>query len=144
NSTWTNFSERINGIGEISHIPTHRNFEIPNTAVYGGPESDLIFDNGPYYNVAGSPNLSVLESVTLGMSTYGANISFVNDFSVADDFTLDAESELEKVELYSYQTGVTSTSINAVYMRIWNGDPSNGTSTVVWGDMTTNRFASVE
>src|SRR5690606_25086516 len=70
NSTWTNFSERINGIGEISHIPTHRNFEIPNTAVYGGPESDLIFDNGPYYNVAGSPNLSVLESVTLGMSTY--------------------------------------------------------------------------
>src|SRR5690606_22404497 len=35
-------------------------------------------------------------------------------------------------------------SINAVYMRIWNGDPSNGTSTVVWGDMTTNRFASVE
>lgn len=120
--------------------------ELPNTATVYSPRpggtSALIFDNGPHYNVAGNPNFSRLEDVSLLSNTYGFS-AMHTDFFVADDFTLTDEMIIESFDFYSYQTGGPSNSINAVYVQIWDGDPSTGTATVIWGDRTTNVFDDV-
>src|SRR5690554_6240048 len=49
------------------------NVNIPFTGTYGpsstSMRADVIYDNGPFWNVEGSPNVSLLEVNTLGMTT---------------------------------------------------------------------------
>ncbi len=146
-SSWTVVGERIDGEGAttISGVDS-RTFIIPNTATTSAPEATqatVVYDNGPHINQSGNPDLSIVETVTLGMSTLGGNVSNSAGFSLADDFELVAETEITGITVYAYQTGATSTTINAMYVTIWDGDPSGGGS-VVWGDQTTNVFDSVE
>lgn len=139
-------TERTDGMGAITVGFNPHAFNIPQTSTAYAPEGaeqSLVFDNGPYFNVTGTPNLSLLESVTLNMNTFGANIS-APTFAIADDFELLEETEITSIDVYSYQTGASSTSINEVYMQIWDGDPSASGSTVVWGNLTDNVFGSVE
>ena len=49
---------------------------------------------------------------------------------------------ISTITFYAYQTGsTTTTTINNVNLRIWNGVPGAGGSSVVFGDTTTNRLA---
>lgn len=65
---------------------------------------------------------------------------------VADDFTVPVGQSwtLSKITFYAYQTGYAGTTspFTTVRVRISNGNPSVGTPTVVFGDMTTNRLLS--
>jgi hypothetical protein len=109
--------------------------------------AQLIFDNGPYFNSpasgAGGANESILYNTTLGMSTFGFGHQIVSNNSIADDFTLSSAAKIDSIVFFAYQTGSTTTStINDVRMQIWNGPPDNGISTVIFGDLTTNRLTS--
>lgn len=98
--------------------------------------NDLLYSSGSVFNIAGPPAKSVLQS-SLGMTTYGANANIVADYSIADDFTLTDDSTISSFEFYSYQTGATSMTINAVYVQVWDGIPGAG-GTVIWGNLTSN------
>src|SRR5690554_1627482 len=145
-SSWTIVNERTNGEGATTITGVDSgSFIIPNTSTANAPEgtqATVVYDNGPHVNMPGTPDLSILESATLGMDTYGANITHPS-FSIADDFELVAETEITGVSAYAYQTGATTTTINEIYVTIWDGDPSGG-GAVVWGDQTTNVFDSAE
>ncbi len=107
-----------------------------------GAVNALLYDNGPHFNVSGTPNFSRMEDLSFAANLYGFNATY-NTFHVADDFTLTDAVIIDKIDVYSYQTGGPSNSINALYVQIWDGDPSSGTATVIWGDRTTNRFSGV-
>jgi len=121
----------------IPIVETSTNATIPNTATRGGGGS-LIYDNGPHFNIAGSPNISLLQNETLGMNTLGYRVDLSDENSMADDFTLDEDTEITSIDLYCHQTGASDVStITAVYVQIWDGNPTTG-GTVIWGDLTTN------
>ncbi|MFA7448830.1 MAG: T9SS type A sorting domain-containing protein [Weeksellaceae bacterium] len=101
----------------------------------------LLYDNGSVFNIAGPPQVSMLQDASLGMDSYGFNIAKVNSYSIADDFTLTNESTIDYINAFVYQTGANAATITGIYIKIWNGNPSSG-GTVVWGDFTTNRLES--
>ncbi len=92
---------------------------------------------------AGGTDESRLQNPSLGMTSLGFTASTAGAFRVADDFTVGAGTTVNSITVYSYQTGSTTTStFNNMRFQIWNGNPSVAGSTVVFGDMTTNRFSS--
>ena len=117
--------------------------------------SQVIYSNGPIStgtnHVATSTTSpagytwSELQSPsgTLGFSGFYNNAA-TTDFSIADDFVVPSGQTwaLTNVNFYGYQTNYAGTTppIDAVRVRIWNGDPSSGTATIVYGDMTTNVY----
>ncbi len=116
----------------------------PNTGTYN-PEGGVLYDNGPIYNVPGTPAFSRLQDASLLMSLYGFGHAVSSGFRVADDFTVPAGQTwtVTGAEFFAYQTGSTTTStINNVNLRIWDGVPGAGGSTVVFGDTTTNRLSA--
>ncbi|HLU50813.1 MAG TPA: T9SS type A sorting domain-containing protein [Flavobacteriaceae bacterium] len=127
----------------VSGVPGHTDF-----VVTGGS----LYSNGPLVNMpgggAGGNDLSLLESVTLGMNILGFGHALTSGYRVADDVTFDTDVELTSIELYAYQTGSTTTStINHVNLRIWAGsisDVMGGSATLVWGDDLTNVMTSTE
>jgi Secretion system C-terminal sorting domain len=82
-------------------------------------------------------------SATIGFPVFYNN-AVTSDYSIADDFVVPTGQTwvLTNVNFYGYQTnyGGTTPPIDAVRVRIWNGDPSTGTATIVYGDMTTNVY----
>jgi hypothetical protein len=114
--------------------------------IWEAPAATL-FDNGPIVNDpgggAGGADRSFIESA-LGHTLYGWGHQIVNNNTMADDFTIPAGEnwQIDQVITYAYQTGSTTTStINDARIQIWNGNPMSG-GTVIWGDLTTNRYAS--
>ncbi|MDX9771715.1 MAG: choice-of-anchor J domain-containing protein, partial [Tenuifilaceae bacterium] len=106
----------------------------------------LLHDNGPLVNSPGTgtggTDESILQNVTLGMTTLGAGCQFAAGNHMADDFVVDANWTVDDFTFYTYQTGSTTTStITGGYLQIYNGNPSTG-GTVIWGDMVTNRMSS--
>lgn len=115
------------------------NLFIPSTGI-NGPHArnmapDLVYDNGTYINEPGPPELSIVENMSMGMSTYGFGVQVSAQNSIADDFTLDDDYDITSIDTYVYQTGEGSPSISGVYIQIYDGDPSAGGS-VIWGDLT--------
>ncbi len=119
----------------------------PNWIYQSDNSAALLYDNGPAFNVPGGgpvagSDLSLLENTTLGMSTlgFGAQISASANNRIADDFIIPTGETwtIDSVVFYAYQTsgGIPST-ITAVNVRIWDGDPSVS-GTVIWGDTSTN------
>lgn len=87
---------------------------------------------------------SVLQSVSLGMTTLGFGAQILNGFKIADDFTLDQSCDLQSIRFYSYQTGGTTTSsLTDIRVQIYDGPPNAG-GTVIWGDETTNRMTATD
>ena len=89
------------------------------------------------------------ETVSNTTTGVGAQIVDLGGNRVADDFTVPAGQTwtLTKVTFYAYQTNYAGalSPFTDVRVRILNGIPSNGASTVVFGDLSTNRlFASDE
>jgi hypothetical protein len=110
----------------------------------------LLFDNGPLVNSpgtgAGGADESVLQNISLGMTSYGFNNSVASGFRVADDFEVtDGKWNITYIRFNSYQTGYIlseNSPIIGAYFQIWDGPPNNPASKVVWGDLTTNRLNS--
>ena len=125
--------------GKIEFVPGRN---VPNAPVAPGA---ILFDNGPLTTHPGGgfggANASALQTA-LGLSTYGFGHAVSSGFRVADDFTVPAGGwNVTTITFYAYQTGSTTTStINAVNLRIWDGVP--GVGNIVFGDTTTNRLAS--
>lgn len=118
---------------------------IPYTGTYYSKSPDaLVYDNGPYFNVAGPPDISFLQDATLLMGTYGFAAQFVNGFSMADDVVLTADYDITSIDVFAYQTGSSAPSITAVYLQVWDGDPSGGSASVIWGDLTTNIISDAQ
>ena len=83
-------------------------------------------------------------ATSLGLSTIGFGAQIASNNSVADDFTIPVGEtwEVSSLEFFTYQTGSTTTStINNLQLRIWNGAPDAG-GTVVYGDLSTNMLSS--
>jgi hypothetical protein len=109
------------------------------------PEA-VLYDNGPLVTHpgggAGGADASALQTA-LGNSTYGFNHSpNAPGFRLADDFTVPAGGwTITTITFYAYQTGSSTTStINHVNLRIWDGPPGASGSNIVFGDTTTNRL----
>ncbi len=104
------------------------------------------YDNGPLVTHpgggSGGADASVLQTA-LSLNSYGFGHAISTGYRVADDFVVtdSAGWDVNTIQFYAYQTGSTTTStINNINYRIWNGDPSNPASSVVFGDTTTNRL----
>lgn len=106
--------------------------------------SSVLFDNGPLVNSPGTgvggADESVLQTTSLSLDLLGFGHQAVSGNRMADDFTVPAGGWLiDSFTFFAYQTGSATTStMTAVNMRIWDGDPSVPGSSVVFGDTTTN------
>lgn len=104
----------------------------------------ILYDNGPLVNSPGTGAGGADESVIVSpINSYGTNFN-TNPYLIADDFSITGSAwSISSFEFYGYQTGSsTSSSFTGVIMRIWNGMPGQTGSSVVWGDLITNRISS--
>ncbi len=107
-----------------------------------------LYDNGPLVNSpgtgAGGADESMLQSVSLGMGTYGFGHQAYYGNRIADDFTVTGSGwYVDTITFFAYQTGSGLVStITAVNLQIWNGVPGAPGSVVVFGDTTTNRLVN--
>ncbi|MXV38153.1 T9SS type A sorting domain-containing protein [Flavobacteriaceae bacterium Ap0902] len=121
-----------------------RNSKMPFTGrFYADNSNGLVYYNGPYWNVQGNPNKNMLETISLGMNTIGSQASLVYNTSLADDLILNVDVSVSSIDFFAYQTGAEIPSVTAVYLQVWDGDPSSGTANVIWGDLTTNIIGEV-
>ena len=116
------------------------------------PDSVLavLWDNGPLVTHPGDcsgMDASRLQS-NLGLNTYGFGNQFIYGYRMADDFTVtDADGWLiNQITFFAYQTGapISPSPITGVYFQIWDGPPDDPGSSVVFGDLVTNRLLSSE
>ncbi len=79
-------------------------------------------------------------------TTLGFGASIAGGLTVADDFTVPAGPSwsVSKVTFYAYSTNYAGTTspFTDVRVQIYDTDPSTGTPTPIYGDLTTNRFAA--
>lgn len=114
--------------------------------VWAGPEGSVLHDNGPFVTHPGGgfggADASALQT-NLGLNVYGFGHALSSGFRVADDFTVPAPGwQVSAITFFAYQTGSTTTStINHINLRIWDGPPGAPGSAVVFGDTATNRLA---
>ncbi|MBN1967234.1 MAG: choice-of-anchor J domain-containing protein [Anaerolineae bacterium] len=115
--------------------------------------ANVLYDNGPFITSYGDgpdgANVSLLQNVSLGMSTLGASVLLEGGphWRIAEEFAVTTPGgwSLENVLLYAYQTGSSTTStFTGVNYRIWDGPPNNPGSAVIYGDTTTNRLVKTE
>ena len=104
----------------------------------------MLYDNGPFVTNpgggVGGADVSLVESPN---TSYGSNCNFAAGYRVADDFTVPENWTVDSLVFFGYQTNSTlASTFTGLYIQIWNGDPSLPTSTVVWGDLTTNRLTA--
>lgn len=79
------------------------------------------------------------------MTFFGFGNNGAAGFRMADGFTIPAGQTwaITAIQFYNYQTYSTTTStMTGVTVRIWNGPPNVGTSTIIFGDTTTNRLSA--
>ncbi len=113
--------------------------------------ADLIYDNGPLVNSSstgvGGADESVLQNIGLGLNILGLGHQLALGFWIADDFIINSSGgwDITSLDFYAYQTGSTTTStITDLRILIFDGDPSLPTSSLIWGDETTNRLSNTE
>jgi subtilisin-like proprotein convertase family protein len=110
------------------------------------PEA-VLYDNGPLITHpgggAGGADVSALQTA-IGMDTFGFGHQLSAGNRVADDFTVTGGGWfVDTMTFFAYQTGSSTTStINHINLRIWDGPPNDPGSSVVFGDTTTNRLVS--
>ncbi|MCK9203314.1 MAG: carboxypeptidase regulatory-like domain-containing protein, partial [Bacteroidales bacterium] len=103
-----------------------------------------LYENGPFVTDPGAgvggADVSLVASTE---NTLGSNMNFTLGYRIADDFTVTEDWTVDSILFYGYQTNSTLTStFTGLYIQIWNGDPSSPTSSVIWGDLTTNRLTA--
>lgn len=117
----------------------------PSGPTWRGPKA-LLLDSGPLVTHvgggAGGADASRVQNTSLLMNTMGFTASTAGAFRLADDFTVPAAGwSISTITFFAYQTGATACTLTDVRVQVWNGPPNAG-GTVVFGDTTTNRFAS--
>lgn len=85
-------------------------------------------------------------NTALGFPSYNSGaLGF--EFSLADDFIIPPGEiwDISNIAVYVYQVNSTKniTPVQDVRLRIWNGKPDSEGSSVIFGDLITNRFSSV-
>jgi len=110
-----------------------------------------LFSNGTFVTAAtggGPAGTSPVSALTAPDTTFGAACAGAT-FRLADDFTVPAGQNwnVTGVTVFGYLTqaapgGSTVSPMTGSTLRIWNGPPNVGTSTVVFGDTTTNRMTT--
>ena len=113
---------------------------VPVAAIPLGP---VLYDRVNFCNKpAVNPGDPAYSEMFDGQMTLGWGCQQITGNILADQFTLAAPARLSMVELFAYQTNSSTTStFDGAYVAIYNGNPMSG-GTLVWGDMTTNRFVS--
>jgi hypothetical protein len=118
---------------------------IPRT-VEGDP---VLHDNGPFVTHpgggAGGADGSRLQDSSLAMTIYGFGHALSAAVRIADDFEVTDVGgwDISSISFFAYQTGSPTTStIDHVNLRIWDGPPNDPASLVVFGDTTTNVLAT--
>ncbi|MCW3169775.1 hypothetical protein OMO38_14710 [Chryseobacterium sp. 09-1422] len=80
-------------------------------------------------------------------STWGLN-GTITDRMLAEDFQIPAGEKwsIQNFYFYAYQTGFSGASlpVSEFYFEIYSSDPSVAGAVKVYGDITTNRYASSE
>ncbi|MBK7267882.1 MAG: choice-of-anchor J domain-containing protein [Ignavibacteriales bacterium] len=106
---------------------------------------EYIYDNGPLLTNPGGgfggADLSALQATTLNILGNGVQVTANN--WLTDDFTVPANESwsIDAFKFFSYQTGSTTTpTYTGARVVIYNGRPDLPTSTIVFGDETTERF----
>lgn len=112
----------------------------------------VLWDNGPLVTHPGTAagqcegdDVSLVQtSLDMSWDGYAADESGTN--RLADDFTLGHGSDLTGMTFFAYQFAANSETctIDTVHLQIWSGQPGAKGSSVYFGDLTTNRFASCE
>ncbi len=106
----------------------------------------VLYDNGPLITdwgvCPGGADASRLQT-DLGMSTYGFGSQLVSGNRVAEDFTAAGDWHISSITFLAYQTASSlASTMSGVYVRIWNGVPDVPGSSVIFGDLASNRFAT--
>jgi hypothetical protein len=98
-------------------------------------QSPMIYDNGPFVTHpaggAGGADASVLQNVApVSHTTYGVGAQNALGYAVADNFVVNGTWVIDRIRVYTYQTGSTTTStITGVGCEIIeNGVPGVGTT----------------
>ncbi len=128
-------------------VSSNNNGYIGSVQLVGNPNpTDAeLFNNGPFVNSPGTGSGGADESILqtgLGMTSYGSGCQQTAGNSIADDVVVPSAWTVDELDVFTYQTGSTTTStITGAMVRVWNGDPMAG-GTVIWGDLTTNVMTS--
>jgi hypothetical protein len=109
----------------------------------------VLYDNGPLITHPGGgyngADASALQT-TSGMTINGFNHRFSGPYRMADDFEITNPGgwKIESITFFAYQTDAPTTpsTITGIYYQIWDGPPNNPESSIVWGDLTTNRLVT--
>lgn len=122
-----------------SQVPVYNNFDLGNPS---NPDVGLVTSLG---SGAGGADESVVQNASLGMTALGRNVSTSFPTSLAEDFTLSTTTDISSMTFYAYQTNAPSTpsSLSAVYVRIWDGQPNMG-GNIIWGDLSTNLIEAAD
>ncbi|MFM7672862.1 MAG: GEVED domain-containing protein [Bacteroidota bacterium] len=83
--------------------------------------------------------------VQAGNATAGYAASVAGGFTVADNFTINCGSwNVTKFTFFAYSTGYAGATspFNDARVQVFTTDPSVGSPTPIWGDLTTNRFSA--
>jgi hypothetical protein len=117
-----------------------------NVQTFAYPQA-VLWDNGPLVTHPGGgyggADASRLQT-TLGMNTLGFGHQFPLGYRMADDFEIDDPGGwwIDTVTFFAYQTGapIDPSTMTGVYYQIWDGPPDDPGSSIVWGDLVTNRM----
>ncbi len=123
------------------------------TALCAGPAmGQILFDQSQLVTHAaqgfnGSDASAIMATAAPGANLYGS--SCTGTFHLTDDFIVPAGQSwtINKIAVYCYQTNAANpvppvSTFTALRLRIFNGDPAQTTSTVIFGDLTTNRLTT--
>lgn len=109
------------------------------------PALKQVVTSGPLVSnkgaAAGGADASIVQDTTLGMGDLGSDAQQRDGMRVADDFVISEAVRLAAVDVYGLQTGSdTDSTLYGLTVRIWDGEPGQVGSSVVWGDDATNRM----
>ncbi len=113
--------------------------EIYNNGIVAGGSGIGGFVTDPGAGPGGSDYSTLF--TTLGLNTFGAGFQITSTYSVADDFTVPANTiwTIDSIIVFGYQTGSTTIpTIDDLRLQIWSGGAPNAGGTVSYGDLVTN------
>jgi uncharacterized repeat protein (TIGR01451 family) len=113
----------------------------------GNPEA-VLWDNGPLVNfpaACSGMDASRLQGA-LGMTIYGFGHQFSVGNRMADDFEITDPYgwQIDQITFFAYQSNapISPSPITGVYYQIWDGPPNDPGSSIIFGDLVTNRLLS--
>lgn len=113
--------------------------------------ASLLWDNGPLVNCAGcgigGADESVLQNLTLFMTTYGFAHQAADNYWVADDFEVSDPSgwSVDSANFFAYQTdSSTSSTITGINWMLFDGEPGDNGSVIASGSgLETTEWANI-